>query len=103
MVCAPLPLKSIVLPVIVYALLAGGSVGAVWRVRLSASQCTQIELLVRLVELIARMDCSLPPLKSIVMPVIVYVLVLGVNVLATPIVPLSASVRAPVELLVRLL
>ena len=49
------------------------------------------------------MVCAPAPLKSIVLPVIVYELVPGVNVPAMPIVPLLASVRAPEELLVRLL
>jgi len=47
--------------------------------------------------------CAPEPLKLIVLPVIVYEFVPGVNVPATPTVPLEASVRAPVLLLVRLL
>ena len=49
------------------------------------------------------MVCAPAPLKSIVLLVIVYELAPGVNVPAMPIVPLPASVRAPEELLVRLL
>jgi len=45
--------------------------------------------------------CAPVPLKLTVLPVTVYALAPGVNVPATPIVPLGASVRAPVELLVR--
>src|SRR5688572_9128320 len=58
---------------------------------------------VRLLNVNAGIVCAPEPLRLTVLPVTVYAFVPGVNVPATPIVPLDASVRAPVELLVRLL
>jgi hypothetical protein len=58
---------------------------------------------VRLLKVKAGIVCAPDPLKATVLPVTVYAFVPGVNAAATPIVPEEASVRAPVELLVRLL
>ena len=58
---------------------------------------------VRLLNVNAGIVCAADPLKLTVLPVTVYTFAPGVNAPATPIVPLDASVRVPVELLVRLL
>src|SRR5215218_5904794 len=57
---------------------------------------------VKLSKVNAGTDCGLAPLKLTMLPVTVYTFVPGVNAPATPIVPIEASVLAPVELLVRL-
>jgi hypothetical protein len=96
-------LKFTVLPAIVYAFVPGVNAPATPTVPLEASVRAPVELLVRLLKLNAGMVCAPAPLKFTVLPVTVYAFVPGVNVPATPTVPDDASVRAPVELLVRLL
>src|SRR3954452_11837145 len=103
MVCAPVPLKFTVLPVIVYAFAPGVNAPATPIVPLAASVRAPVELLVRLLYANAGIACATEPLKWTVLAVTVYTFVPGVKLPATPIVPLAATVRAPVELLVRLL
>ena len=91
------------LPVTVYGFVPGVNVPATPTVPLDASVRAPVELLVRLLYANAGIACAPEPLKSTVLPVTVNVFDPGVKAPATPTVPLDASVRAPVELLVRLL
>jgi len=78
--CAPEPLKSIVLPVIVYELLPGVKVAATPIVPLLVSVRGPFGTTSQIVVVESGMVCELLPLKSIVLPVIVYEFGPGVNV-----------------------
>src|SRR5256885_12791845 len=87
----------------VYAFVPGVNVPATPTVLFFECYGAHRDLLAFLTRRTSDLVCAPVALKFTVLPVIVYAFVPGVNVPATPTVPLEASVRAPVELLVRLL
>ena len=66
-----------------------------------ASVFVPLPAVVRWLKLKVGIVCAPMPLKLTVLPVVVKLFAPGVKIPATPTVPLAASVRAPVELLVR--